>query len=660
MPDASTLATPLAWALAYAGKGWHVLPLMPREKRPAGRLVPRGALDATTDQDLIRNWWREMPDANVGIAMAPSGLVALDIDPRNGGMDTFDALQAAHGSLRSDVMAFTGGGGEHHVFVVPPGHQVSLPGTLGPGVDVKANGYICVEPSVHPSGGRYGWEASSSPLDGVAPSSLPDWLRGLRVAAVPVAADVGTVPVDAEQARDVREALYALDADDYHEWVQAGMAMHSTRWGQAAYAMWAAWSQQSVKFDAAAVREKWASFRAPGERGSGLTVAWVFQQAQQRGWVNPRKALRPAAAITQDEIEAIPPEFEGATRPGQAGAAVVQAATLPFLSLAQLQESARGITWLCKGVIPSESVGVMFGGSGTFKSFIALDAALHVAHGLPWLGRKTKRAPVVIVAAEGGAGLWRRIDAWHRYRGIVWDEAQVYVVPAAIDLGSDCSRVVEAALSAGIEPGLVVVDTLSQTFSGEENSAAEVSAYLRELGLWFRESWRCAVLVIHHTGHQATERPRGSSAIRANVDFMLGVQRDEKEMLATVSCAKQKDGELFKDQAFALSVCELERDDDGDPVTTLVARAVMSDEERQVLVQHEAASGRSGRHALIMGLAQPGLREHDLRKAFYEDCGIDDQDGRRQAYHRALGWAKRAGMLEIAQGVVIVLKGGAA
>mgnify|MGYP002133458850 CR=1 FL=1 len=40
--------------------------------------------------------------------------------------------------------------------------------------------------------------------------------------------------------------------------------------------------------------------------------------------------------------------------------------------------------------------------------------------------------------------------------------------------------------------------------------------------------------MIHHSGHTATERPRGSSAIQANTDYLYGVYRDEKEMLATL------------------------------------------------------------------------------------------------------------------------------
>lgn len=655
MAEPADLSTPLAWACKYAEAGWHVLPLEPKGKAPLGKLVPRGMLDATTDLAQIRAWWATSPHANVGIALAPSGLVAIDVDPRNGGTETFEQLQAEHGSLRSDVMAFTGGGGEHHVFVVPPGVHVSLPGTLGPGIDLKANGYIVVEPSLHPSGKQYGWEASSNPLDGVVPSTLPDWLRSLRVrldSPKPSAADK---PMDARQAQHAREALYLLDADDYHQWVQAGMALHSTGWGQAAYAMWCTWAQQSDKFDPTDSRKKWLSFTAPDERGNGLSLAWIFAEAQRRGWVNPAARLKEAPRTHEEP----PPYLDEAPMPEgfDIEPEAKPADLLPLLTMGELIEKAAAVRWLVKKVVPAESVGILFGGSGSFKSFIALDMALHIVHGLPWLGKKTKQAPVVFIAAEGGSGIAMRIQAWHREHGLTWEDKDLRVIPVAVDLAEDCARVVETVQASGLKPGLVVVDTMSQTFSGEENSAKEVAAYLRELGLWLRDAWSCSVLVIHHTGHLATERPRGSSAIRSNVDYMLGCFREEKEMLATVSCVKQKDAELFKDQTFALSVFELGTDEDGEPETALVARAVMSDEEKQQLVAHEASTGRSGRNAMLLQIAQNGMPEQELRKAFYEDCGLADAEARRQAYYRALNWAKKAGLVEIAQGYVLLLKG---
>ncbi len=329
---------------------------------------------------------------------------------------------------------------------------------------------------------------------------------------------------------------------------------------------------------------------------------------------------------------------------------------VPLLSLDGLRQSSEAVRWLIKGVMPAESIGLLFGGSGTFKSFLALDAALHVAHGLPWMGRKTRQGPVLYIAAEGGSGLWPRIDAWHRARRLRWTGLPMHVVPTAVSLSTEAWRVVDAAQAQGVTPALVVVDTLSQTFAGEENSANEVALYLRELGTRFRALWGCTVLVIHHSGHQATERPRGSSAMRANVDFMLGVNRDEKEMLATLSCQKQKDGDQFQDTTFSLRPHTLGEDEDGDSVSSLVAWHLSSAEDVQEAMQAEVKAGRGGRNQMLLGLLQNGMKERDLRSAFLDAAGLEGDEARRQAWSRAANWAKSRGYYEVAQGIVITLK----
>lgn len=332
---------------------------------------------------------------------------------------------------------------------------------------------------------------------------------------------------------------------------------------------------------------------------------------------------------------------------------------VPLLGLDQLRQVAQAVRWTVKHVIPAASVGMLFGGSGTFKSFIALDAALHVVHGLPWLGRITQQAPVIYIAAEGGAGLWTRIHAWHKARGLKWGGVPFYVVPAALNLQEDAWRVVDAAQAVGVVPAMVIVDTLSQTYAGEENSANEMAAYLRELGTRFRDMWQCSVVLVHHTGHQATERPRGSSAIRSNVDFLLGVFRDEKEMLATVTSVKQKDGELMSDAVFSLTVVDVAIDDDGDRVTSLVARHLSSDEEIACARAAEQAAGRGGRGAALMKLVVNGMDERQLRKEFYALLEGLDADSKKKAYWRAKQGAIDARQIDVAQGIVIDLRAGA-
>lgn len=299
----------LDFALAYASLGWHVFPchyIHPDTRRctcgheckspakhPFSKLVPRGQDHATTDSATIRAWWTREPEANIGIFLAPSGLMAIDIDPRNGGYDTIDALEARHGPLASDVLQFTGGGGEHRVFALPA-NSGSLPGKLGPGVDVKINGYIMAEPSNHLSGGVYGWEASSSPLDGVVPSPLPDWLRGQFGEGPANRYELPqgpTKPLSERDRADLEAALQHIPSDDRDTWVQVGMALHSTGAGTEAYDLWDAWSRTSTKYDPTDQTRVWHSFRNRGL--SGVTKATVFDLAMKAGWVNVPAAVKP-------------------------------------------------------------------------------------------------------------------------------------------------------------------------------------------------------------------------------------------------------------------------------------------------------------------------------------------------------------------------------
>ena len=380
------------------------------------------------------------------------------------------------------------------------------------------------------------------------------------------------------------------------------------------------------------------------ERATLRSIISTFDQATARAFKGD------AAATILDDAKVTLGRISDARKLGSG--------RVPLLGLDELRKQAHSVPWLIKGVMPASSIGMMFGASGTFKSFIALDACLHIAHGLPWMGHRTKQGDVLYLAAEGGMGLWPRIAAWHRARRLDWAKTPLKVVPLALDLSEDSWKVVESAQVQGFSPKLVVVDTLSQTFGGEENVANDVSAYFREIGARFRQLWGCAVLVVHHSGHAATERPRGSSAMLANVDFMYGVFRDEKEMMATVTCLKQKDGELFKDATFRVGVHNLGTDEDGDPITSLVARHLTSFEDVQEAMAAESKSGRGGNNNLLLSLLQDGCREHDLRSAFYADCSGESADARKKAYQRAKTWAINSGLIEVAEGYVIALRKG--
>ena len=157
-------------AEVLARAGWPVFPCLNKEP-----LTPHGHKDGTTDLGLVKAYWKRFPRANIGTRI-PDSVVVLDVDPRNGGDQSLDLLEAGHGALPNTLRSITGGGGEHRFFQRPGGQIRNGAHKLGPGLDVKApgKGYVILPPSIHPSGRRYAW---AEPVAVMAP--MPSWLAGL-------------------------------------------------------------------------------------------------------------------------------------------------------------------------------------------------------------------------------------------------------------------------------------------------------------------------------------------------------------------------------------------------------------------------------------------------------------------------------------------------
>jgi hypothetical protein len=179
---------PVTWPIVHRGR--HICscgsdlcgqPCGNPAKHPYTRLAPNGVHSATTDENKIREWFTDVPDAN--LAVHADGLIILDTDPRDGGDESFRTLEAEHGEVPPTWRVITGSGGEHIYFSRPPGvvvknivaKQMENP-PLGPGVDVRTTGgYVVAPPSRHMSGGVYDWSVDHHPQD-VALAPAPEWL----------------------------------------------------------------------------------------------------------------------------------------------------------------------------------------------------------------------------------------------------------------------------------------------------------------------------------------------------------------------------------------------------------------------------------------------------------------------------------------------------
>lgn len=153
-------------ALAYARRGWPVLPLMPRNKQPLGRLVPNGLLNATTDESEVLTWWLQEPKANIGLRTGEAFDV-LDLD----GKEALQSLKEIVTDYKHPGPVSATGKGYHLLFQ-PTGARNAA--KKRPGIDFRGqSGYIVAPPSIHPNGHRYEWRR-----DGELPPPTP-WLDDL-------------------------------------------------------------------------------------------------------------------------------------------------------------------------------------------------------------------------------------------------------------------------------------------------------------------------------------------------------------------------------------------------------------------------------------------------------------------------------------------------
>src|SRR5882672_6117384 len=162
-------------AFYLASFGFKTFPLMMGQKIPAvaKRDGGKGCLDATDDENVIADWDRKYPNANIGIACgSPSACMVIDLDPRNGSDDSLARLAGRKQTFPPTVMAQTANGGRHLYYAFEPLLKNSK-SVLAPGIDVKTTGgYVVAPPSILEGNRHYKW--LNVPLGDSFPR-LPRW-----------------------------------------------------------------------------------------------------------------------------------------------------------------------------------------------------------------------------------------------------------------------------------------------------------------------------------------------------------------------------------------------------------------------------------------------------------------------------------------------------
>ena len=204
-----------------------------------------------------------------------------------------------------------------------------------------------------------------------------------------------------------------------------------------------------------------------------------------------------------------------------------------FVSAAQMLSEPKQLVYLIDELIEHPALVLLFAPPSAGKSFCAIGWACCVATGTPWLGRETKQGSVFYLAGEGHAGLSRRLKAWELHSGYELAPAPLFVstIPAALMSAENVKEVIHAVQELTAvhgNPALIVIDTYARNMGGgDESSNKDTGVFINNIDQ-MRYLLGCTVVLVHHSGHSATERARGASALVAAMDasFQLEAEVD--------------------------------------------------------------------------------------------------------------------------------------
>lgn len=340
--------------------------------------------------------------------------------------------------------------------------------------------------------------------------------------------------------------------DSGPSWLGVGMALHHETEGEG-FELWDTWSQRSSKYT---TREygwaRWCSF----SRGTGqvMTARSLVHWANEHG-----AGIDLAGPASAEEFDSVEPP---------ASAEELERMRFQVIPAGEFADRPPP-EWIVKGVVPQAELMVVFGASGSGKTFAVLDIVGAISRGVPWRGKRVKQGRVVYIAAEGAGGFRNRLKAYAQQHSITLADIPIGVIADAPNLllkpdALDVTKAIKAYGGADV----IVVDTFAQATPGaDENAGQDIGKALAHCKGLHRATGALVILV-HHAGKDLSKGARGWSGLRAAADAELSVER-----LATgrvLRTTKQKDGDDGLEWGFDLEVVPVGIDSDGDQVTSCV------------------------------------------------------------------------------------------
>lgn len=229
-------------------------------------------------------------------------------------------------------------------------------------------------------------------------------------------------------------------------------------------------------------------------------------------------------------------------------------------------------------ILFENTVAILYGASGRWKTFVALGMAASLASGEPWLGRPVRKfGPVVYIAAEGGGAIGKRIRALEIHHGReISDQLHILRVPVnllhaeAVDL---LIRSIE--VHVGSAPVALFIDTLSRSMAGGDGNANQDGGLVMDAACRLRDTFGCNVTLLAHPGKDASKGISGWLGYFNNSDTVIKIESDATKTHLTpgdvvkMVSEKPKDSEEFADITLTAEKVSWTLDD-GTPTNSLV------------------------------------------------------------------------------------------
>ncbi len=382
---------------------------------------------------------------------------------------------------------------------------------------------------------------------------------------------------------------------------------------------------------------------------------WDWWDAQAQSFDEAREAFK--AALGKGRAARVEPEPE--PEPPREEEGYHSSFKLTRADALELKEP----ECLIGGILERDSLAAVFGESGSAKSFFALDLLASIATGCTFHGRPVEEAPCVYLCGEGNRAIKRRLVAWEKGRGVSLAGAPLFVSNRAAVLPDESTeKELMAAVDAIVQetgqvPGVIAFDTLARSLAGDENSNSDMGAFIAAADALRQRYDGCAVVLVHHTGHQDKGRMRGASALRGALDLEILVQKDGGHI--TVDSTKQKDAGGFEPMHFSLETVPVMVAKNGEDVTSCflgeMEEAPREGKRGLSETLHLALQSfhKAAEHAGTLDAEGKFLGVHldRWRPFYYEASTADNQEAKKVAFQRHRAALVKAGALSVSNDV---------